>query len=364
MPPSLRTVDAAQRLNYLLVFGIRYRRLGATNNPVRADTVDTALLAVGQGIADLGIPDPRKASRESNSLNPVLTDFLKALRDEDDPQTRAYPANITILRALREVLDFQHPQHGVLNQHTVDLIIVAFYWLCRPAECTRAETDNARSQAFLFRHIHLTIDDTSYCAPDAPLNDLNSLSRIRNATLQFDDQKNAVRGESVSHRTNSDPFFCPGKALGRIARRLKLAGAAPDTPIYMHYNPRRGYQGWYPVKSIHVTNALRHAAGLVRPTTGIEPALLSARSLRPGGATALLCAGVDGNAVQLLGRWKSDAMLRYLRIQAATVANNFAQLMLDHGSYTFAPQVFSAAGLPNETPPDVAALLSHEELYD
>ena len=180
----------------------------------------------------------------------------------------------------------------------------------------------------------------------------------------FDDQKNAVRGEQVSHRSNSDPFFCPAKALGRIARRLKLAGAAPDTPIFMHYNPRPGHQGWYPVKPAFITNALRHAANTVLPVTGIEPRLLSARSLRPGGATALLCAGVDGNAVQLLGRWKSDAMLRYLRIQAATVANNFAQLMLDHGSYTFAPQVFTNAGLPEQAPPDVAALLAHEELYD
>ena len=118
------------------------------------------------------------------------------------------------------------------------------------------------------------------------------------------------------------------------------------------------------MKPIHVTNALRHATGPVQETTGVEPALLSARSLRPGGATALLCAGVDGNAVQLLGRWKSDAMLRCLRIQAATVANNFAQLMLDHGTCTFAPQVFTNAGLPNEAPPDVAALLAHEELYD
>ena len=56
-------------------------------------------------------------------------------------------------------------------------------------------------------------------------------------------------------------------------------------------------------------------------------------------------------------------MLRYLRIQAATVANNFAQLMLDHGTYTFAPQVFDNAGLPEQAPANIAALLAHDELY-
>ena len=58
----------------------------------------------------------------------------------------------------------------------------------------------------------------------------------------------------------------------------------------------------------------------------------------------------------------SDAMLRYLRIQATTVANNFAQLMLDHCACTFSPQVFDNAGLPEQAPANIAALLAHNEL--
>ena len=63
--------------------------------------------------------------------------------------------------------------------------------------------------------------------------------------------------------------------------------------------------------------------------------LYTTRGLRPGGATALLCAGVDPDLIQLLGRWLSDAMFRYLRVQAAT--KRLSQLMLEHGTYTFAP---------------------------
>ena len=57
--PSLGDVpDDERRLAYLLVFGLRYRRYGRTKNPVRADTVATALGAVAKGITDLGQPDP------------------------------------------------------------------------------------------------------------------------------------------------------------------------------------------------------------------------------------------------------------------------------------------------------------------
>ena len=134
--------------------------------------------------------------------------------------------------------------------------------------------------------------------------------------------------------------------------------------MHRHYNAHPNHRKWYSVKPANVTNALRHAANTLTDITGIDSSLLSARSLRPGGATALLCAGVDSDAIQLLGRWKSDAMFRYLCIQAANLQTNFAQLMLDHGRYTFHPQQYQAGGLPHQAPLAVAALLAHDELYE
>ena len=363
-PPSLGDLPSQNdRLSYLLVFGYRYRQRGRTNRPVRTDQVDKALLAVGQGIARLGQPDPRLQAG-TTKLHPLLSDFLRALRKEDDPQTRAYPANITILRAIPEALDLEHAEEGVLNQHTFDLIIVAFYWLLRPAEYLETP-EEGRSQAFLFQHISLTIDGINYPATEAPLNDARSISRIEYAALTFADQKNATKGETVGHASTNDPVLCPAKALGRIARRLLRWRAQPNTPIHRHYNDHPKHRKWYSIKSQFVTNALRWAARLKHPTTGIPLDHLSARSLRPGGATALLCAGVDTDIIQLLGRWKSDAMFRYLRIQAHTHSSRLAQRMLDHGAYTFAPQACDRGDLPQQANPAMmAAVLGHDELYD
>ena len=57
-------------------------------------------------------------------------------------------------------------------------------------------------------------------------------------------------------------------------------------------------------------------------------------------------------------------MLRYLRIQATSHAQNYAQRMLDHGSYTFHPPTYQDAGLPNEAPPAVAEIMAHDELFN
>ena len=49
--PSLRSLpDQETKLAYLLSYGLRFRRSGMLNKSVRADTVEKALRAVGQGI--------------------------------------------------------------------------------------------------------------------------------------------------------------------------------------------------------------------------------------------------------------------------------------------------------------------------
>ena len=78
-------------------------------------------------------------------------------------------------------------------------------------------------------------------------------------------------------------------------------------------------------------------------------------------ATALLCAKVSADTIQLLGGWKCDAMFCYLRIQAATAI--YSQLMLDNGPYTFGAQLHAACGLPNQAPVALAELLVHDKMY-
>ena len=133
-------------------------------------------------------------------------------------------------------------------------------------------------------------------------------------------------------------------------------------PLYQYYD--RATSRIRRVTPTHLQNALRHAAAGVESLTGIPPDAITARSLRPGSATALLCANVDTNAVKLLGRWKSDAMLRYLRVQATLSSRHFAQNMLDHGAYTFTPGIRDhAQPLPREIPTAVADILAHDKHY-
>lgn len=74
-----------------------------------------------------------------------------------------------------------------------------------------------------------------------------------------------------------------------------------------------------------LANGIKKAVQLV----GLNPAVYSTHSLRAGGATDLLCAGIPREIIQKAGRWNSDEVLKYLRDEcfiADTCAKAFAKL--------------------------------------
>ena len=64
---------------------------------------------------------------------------------------------------------------------------------------------------------------------------------------------------------------------------------------------------------------------------------VSAWSLRTAGAMALLCSIVDNDIINLIGRCRSDEVLRYLHVQAEPIMRNLSKLMISHGNYNLLP---------------------------
>ena len=64
---------------------------------------------------------------------------------------------------------------------------------------------------------------------------------------------------------------------------------------------------------------------------------VSIRSARAGRALTLFCAGVDGNRIHMIGRWRSDEMYRYLHVQAQPVMTGLSAAMLRGGSFHLTP---------------------------
>jgi len=210
---------------------------------------------------------------------------------------------------------------------------IAFFFLLRPGEYTG---DALTNTPFALRDLQLFIGDRRLNTFTAPIADLHATTA---ASLTFTTQKSGVRGEVVMHGRSGSPHCCPTHAIVRRALHLRLHNAPPETPLGTYYSsdpagapPRR-----HPVLSSDITNLLRTSTAALGPSLGLLPKDIQARSLRAGGAMALLCAKVDTDIIRLLGRWQSDVMLRYLHLQAQPVMSKFASRMLVGGNYTLHP---------------------------
>jgi hypothetical protein len=86
-----------------------------------------------------------------------------------------------------------------------------------------------------------------------------------------------------------------------------------------------------------ISKTIKQAVTFLGPTLGFVATDVSARCLRAAGANALLNARVDPEIISLIGRWRSDQMLRYLTLQNSTIMKDFARRMLESGNYTLIP---------------------------
>ena len=95
---------------------------------------------------------------------------------------------------------------------------------------------------------------------------------------------------------------------------------------------------WTNVNPTMITAHLKATVKLLKGThLGFTYKDVYARSLWAAGTMALLCSGVNTGIISLIGRWRSDKMLRYLHVQAEPIIRNYSKLMINHGNYNLLP---------------------------
>jgi len=238
-----------------------------------------------------------------------------------------------------------HQNPSAERQAIANMLCVAFYYCLRPCEYTSENPIKA-----------FALDDVILFLGRRRLNNaLASDAEICAATavhLVFTTQKNGDKGEAIAHARSGDPYCCPVTAVVRQLMLHRREFRRRNTPfngaikLASYYNR---HNVCVPIKPKQITDTLRWNAGVLQHVTGISPANISARSLRAGGAMALLVGGCDANIIKLLARWRSDSMMRYLHQRATPIAQKLAASMFQ-SDYSFLPD----AGVPAD--PDQADL--------
>ena len=280
---------------------------------------------MGQAFARVGALDPRL--NHFGDVDVRLSSLFTAWKKADAPPSRVKPLPLQIVHGAYHVARLSP---SPLAHAAADCMVIAFYFLLRPGEYA-GTPKHADDDLFRLQDLGLWIGNRRLDVFTCPLPDLLAATF---ATLTFTSQKNGVRGETIGHGRSGHPTLCPVLRLAARAYHLRTHGATATTPL----NAARASPNacWTFVQPACITAFLRSAVAL-SPDLGFSASDVSARSTRSGGAMALLCAGIDGDRIRLIGRWRSDEMYRYLHVQAQPIMNGIAAAMFRGGTFSFTP---------------------------
>ena len=300
---------------------LRAGTLAPGRGPVKSRSVEDTVRGMGQTYAGLGAADP--CLNPHGQVDFRLTSLYRAWANADPYHPRFW----------RGWFAWLSRESTPAALAAVDVLILGFFFLLRPGEYLGVPND-ATDTLFRFKDVAFWVGSRALQHWNYPAVDLQAATF---ATLTFTRQKNGVRNETIGHHGRSGhPHLCP--VLRLVARVLALRASAvtssASTPINAFCDTPGG-----PIRYVHARDLTRRmrSALTVYPDPSIPPRDISARFTRPGGAVALLCAGVGADRIRLLGRWRSDELYRYLHVQAQQVMTGLSAAMLHGGTFQLAP---------------------------
>ena len=211
------------------------------------------------------------------------------------------------------------------------LAVGAFFFACRSCEYLKVpQAEKKRTDILRVRCIRFLKDGKILNHKD------KDLERADSVCITFEKQKKDEKFDTVTQQSTNDLVLCPVRSWAAIIKRLwGYPGTNEDTPVStVMINGRIDH-----ITSKMMVNALENGVVSVgREKVNIFEGELGTHSIRSGAAMAMYLGNVPIYSIMLLGRWSSDAFLRYIRKQVEQFSNNISKKMLLYQFHRHVPE--------------------------
>ena len=201
------------------------------------------------------------------------------------------------------------------------LSIGAWFFACRSCEYLKVpQSEKRRTDILRIRCIRF-LKDGKVLPHNSPF-----LEYADCVSITFEFQKKDERNDTVTQMASSDILLCPPRQWAAIVRRiLSYPGANEDTPVSAVWRNDRIEH----ITSTEMVEALRAGVGAIgEETLGIKKEEIGTHSIRSGAAMAMYLGECPVYTIMMIGRWSSDAFLRYIRKQVEQFSHNVSKRML------------------------------------
>ena len=232
----------------------------------------------------------------------ILQKQFQGYKNEDPPEKQQRAVPLSVIRRLNDVAKTE------LEKAIAILDAGAIYFAMRSCEYLSVpDAKNKRTKLLCIRNFRFFKNNR----------EINIKSKnIANAdcvAITFEFQKNDERNETVTQEWTDDPLLCPVKSWANTINRIL---SYPKTLSGSSINTFRLKRRMYFISSSENMKLLqRTVSSMDKISLGFEPDKIGTHSILSGGAMAIKLSGAEDSKIRLIGRWKSNSFMKYIRKQ-------------------------------------------------
>jgi hypothetical protein len=336
--PFLDTFQANQKTLIITGFAycVRANKYGRTNRTVlQGNTVKATIGHLVQAFRQNLRPDP---TLDASGLKAqILTRQIKAYTNKDPPTQHQACLPLIVWKAI--AADTKTKQNEAIGQ----LIIGALFFAMRSCEfSTTSGAEEKRTKLLTINNIRFFDKTTTGLIKAIPHTSTNPAPQDANCVaITFENQKNGEKDATITQHRTPDGRICPVRTWAALVTRINNY---PRTTPQSTVNTFLAATGkLVRFTAIQVKRHLVSTVNAIGPKSlGIDVKKVGTRSLRTSAAMLLYLANVRTSTIMLIGRWKSDAFLIYLRRQVKEFTEGVTQQMTSQpDSFFTIPEMIS-----------------------
>jgi hypothetical protein len=271
-----------------------------------------------------GRPNPTRDG--DGQLAWILSRQYRAYKNHDPKENheKALPSCILSRIALNQTSETKR----AISQ----LIIGAFFFACRSCEYLKVSKPSDKQTK------QLTLGNIAFFKNGKCLNHTTEAQHLHFAdsvSITFETQKNDRKFDTITQWRTTHDILCPVKQWAAIVTRVSsYAGTSKTTPVSMVL--RHNTLDNITAKEVILTlqdAIVTHGEDDLQ----IYRHEIGTHSIRSGAAMAMYLGGVPVFAIMMIGRWSSDAFMRYIRKQIEEFTFDVSSRMLTMQHFRHVP---------------------------
>ena len=310
-----------QRNTIIAVFmdTVKNGEFNKQKDPVKGDTARAAADHVSKIIESCGWPDPRLNVSGKTCIQ--ITRQTKSYKTKDGPthHQKALPPEV-YRWWLRHA---EHPR----EKARAELLAGALFFAMRSCEYSKTKSKDQKTRPIRPADILFRIG-----AEIIPHNDHRKYI-AENVEITFRIQKNGTIEDQILQWHTNDKELCPVKDWATTIDRLRSYPNYKDTwPVYYYYDKtsKKANQ----ITSTEIATDIKAAVDAIGPRIlGFTSKDVGTHSNRAGFAMMNYLSGRPVYTIMLLGRWLSDAFLRYIEKQVKEFSIGASEKMLKYNTF-------------------------------